>query len=84
MYELIDFYGNSCVPCKMIAPKIDNFIKEKDIKLNKIEIYDNIDEAKKYGVLSIPTLILLKEGEEIFRTTGVDSINILEKYWEIL
>jgi thioredoxin 1 len=84
MYELMDFYSKGCIPCKVIAPKLDKFAEEKNIKLNKIEVYDNMDKAEKYGVSSAPTLILLKENKEIFRANGINSINELQEKWSLL
>ncbi|MDR0676983.1 MAG: thioredoxin family protein [Elusimicrobiota bacterium] len=91
MYKLYDFYMDSCSPCKMIAPKVENFIKDKsNISFNAINISNPTDfsKAEKYGILSVPTLLLFEvDGDnekEIFRGVGIDSINELEKKWNDL
>ena len=54
---LVDFYANWCGPCKMIAPELERV--ESDIKVIKVDVDEYEDLAKKYGIMSIPTLILL-------------------------
>lgn len=83
-FELLDFYGNSCGPCKMITPRVEKFAEEKNIKLTKIEVYENMEDAQKYEISSVPTLVLLKNGQQVFRANGVVSINKLEQDWEFL
>ena len=76
---LIDFYADWCGPCKMVSPIVEQIAKEhEDIKVVKINIDDNQDLAVKYGVTAIPTLIVLKNGEETNRTVGVASKSEIE------
>lgn len=71
---LVDFYADWCMPCKMYAPIIESVAKENDtIKVVKINIDDSQDLAAKYQVMSIPTTIIMKNGEEINRTVGMIS-----------
>lgn len=77
---LIDFYADWCGPCKMLSPIVEQFAKEhSDIKVVKINIDDNQDLAVKYGVVSIPTLIVIKNGEESNRIVGLVSKSEIEK-----
>lgn len=77
---LIDFYADWCGPCKMLSPIVEQFAKEhSDIKVVKINIDDNQDLAVKYGVVSIPTLIVIKNGEEYNRIVGLVSKSEIEK-----
>lgn len=76
---LIDFYADWCGPCKMVSPIVEQIAKEhEDIKVVKVNIDDNQDLAVKYGVTAIPTLIVIKNGEESNRTVGVASQSEIE------
>ena len=65
---LIDFYADWCGPCKMLSPIIDEIAEENsDIKVVKVNVDDSQDLAMKYQVMSIPTLVVIKNGKEINR-----------------
>lgn len=71
---LVDFYAEWCGPCKMLAPVIDQIAKEnEDIKVAKINVDEAQELAEKYGVMSIPTLVVIKNGQEIKRQVGLAS-----------
>ena len=76
---LIDFYADWCGPCKMISPVVEAVAKEnEDIKVVKVNVDDAQDLAIKYEVMSIPTLVVIKDGEEANRTIGlIDKNQIL-------
>ena len=68
---LVDFFATWCGPCKMMAPVIDEVAAEKaDASVYKIDIDENPDIAQKYGVMSIPTFIVFKNGEPAGKTLG--------------
>ena len=68
---LVDFYADWCGPCKMMAPVIEEIAEEADdIKVGKLNIDNEMEIAQKYGVMSIPTLIVFKNGEEVKRDLG--------------
>ncbi len=68
---LIDFYADWCGPCRMMAPVIDEIAKENDaIVVGKINVDEEPELAQQYGVMSIPTLVVLKDGKEAARSTG--------------
>lgn len=68
---LVDFYADWCGPCKMMAPVIEEIAEEADdIKVGKLNIDNEMKIAQKYGVMSIPTLIVFKNGEEVKRDLG--------------
>ncbi len=69
---LIDFWAEWCGPCKMIAPIVDQIAAENEgmIKVGKLDADQNPDVLMRYGVMSIPTLILFKGGEPVQRITG--------------
>ena len=69
---LVDFWAEWCVPCHMVSPVVQEIGQEKGtaLKVVKLNIDDNPDVTRKYGVMSIPSLILFKGGEEVTRVVG--------------
>ncbi|MBX3012978.1 MAG: thioredoxin [Caldilineaceae bacterium] len=69
---LVDFWATWCGPCKMIAPVLNELANELDEQLvvGKLDIDVNQDTAMAFGVMSIPTLLLFKDGEPIERIVG--------------
>lgn len=68
---LVDFYADWCGPCKMIAPIIQEIANERaDITVGKVNVDNDAEIAIKYGVSSIPTLIVFKDGKETDRVVG--------------
>lgn len=71
---LVDFYADWCGPCKMLSPIIESVANEnEDIKVVKINVDNAQDLAIKYQVMSIPTIVVIKNGQEVNRTVGVVS-----------
>lgn len=69
---LVDFYADWCGPCKMLSPVMEEIAKEnEDIKVVKINIDNQRDLALDYDVMSIPTVVAIKNGQEIDRLVGV-------------
>lgn len=81
---LVDFYADWCGPCKMTAPVVDAIAEEYAGKLavGKVNVDDCPDIAAKYGVMSIPTLIILKDGEIAAKTVGAMSKDDLKNMVE--
>ena len=69
---LIDFWARWCGPCRMLTPLVDELAEEMDgrIVVAKCNVDENQDLAMQYGVMSIPTLVMLKDGKESMRTVG--------------
>ena len=69
---LVDFWAEWCGPCKMVAPVLDEIAGEQEGKLviAKLNVDDNPDIARRFGVMSIPTMIVFKDGEEAKRLIG--------------
>ena len=69
---LIDFWAEWCGPCKMIAPILEQFATEQSDRftIGKLDVDVNVATATKYSVMSIPTLLLFKNGEVIARLVG--------------
>ena len=71
---LIDFYADWCGPCKMFSPIIESVAEEnEDVKVVKIDVDNAQDLAIKYQVMSIPTIVVIKNGKEVNRNVGVVS-----------
>jgi thioredoxin 1 len=69
---LVDFWAEWCGPCKMIAPVLEEIAEEQagKIQIGKLNIDDNLDVTRRFDVMSIPTLILFKDGEPKARLIG--------------
>src|SRR6201996_8529361 len=69
---LVDFWAPWCGPCRMVGPVVEEIANEKvgQLKVSKINTDDNQQTAIQYNVLSIPTLIVFKNGQEVKRVTG--------------
>lgn len=69
---LIDFYADWCGPCKMLGPIIDEIAEgAKDFKVGKVNIDEQPELATKYQIMSVPTLVVIKNGEVANRVIGV-------------
>ena len=69
---LLDFYASWCGPCKMLSPIIDEIAEEReDINVVKIDIDKEPELAAQYGVMSVPSLFVIKEGQIANRAGGV-------------
>lgn len=79
---LVDFYADWCGPCKMLAPAVDAVAEEVSgkAKVGKLNIDENIEIAERYGVMSIPTLILFKGGNEVDRLVGLQPKDTLSSF----
>lgn len=69
---LVDFWASWCAPCRMIAPVVEQVAEELGarVKVLKMDIDDNPGTPQRFGILSIPTLIIFKDGQPAQRTVG--------------
>jgi thioredoxin 1 len=69
---LIDFWAEWCVPCHMVSPVVEEIARDHADQLSvaKLNVDDNPETARRYGVMSIPTLIVFKDGQEKARVVG--------------
>ena len=71
---LLDFWAPWCGPCQMLSPIVDKIAAEHDeIKVGKVNVDDNEELAMKFKTMSIPTLLVFKDGNEVNRSVGVIS-----------
>ena len=78
---LIDFWATWCGPCRMISPIIEEIADENDgLIVGKVNVDDEVELAKKYGIMSIPTLMLFENGEEKGKIIGYHSKDEIEKF----
>ena len=68
---LLDFWATWCGPCRMVAPIVEEIAAEReDIVVGKVNVDEEMELAVKFGIISIPTLILLKSGMEVEKVVG--------------
>jgi thioredoxin 1 len=69
---LVDFWAEWCGPCKMIEPILDEIASENQgrLKVSKVNVDDNLEVVRRFDVLSVPTMILFKDGEPQVRLVG--------------
>ena len=83
---LLDFWAPWCAPCRMVVPIIEEIAEERsDIKVGKINVDEQPELAGKFGIMTIPTLVVMKNGEIVQQVSGARSKNaILEMLptWE--
>ncbi|MBE6609485.1 MAG: thioredoxin [Ruminococcaceae bacterium] len=71
---LLDFYADWCGPCKMLAPVIEKIAEEESgVKVCKINVDDSPELAANFKVMSIPTLVVIKDGKEAAKAIGIRS-----------
>ena len=75
---LLDFWALWCAPCRMLAPVVEEIASERaDIKVGKINIDEQSELANKFGIMSIPTLVVMKNGKIIQQVSGVRPKNAI-------
>ena len=69
---LVDFWAEWCVPCHMVSPVVEEIGREKAeaLQVAKLNIDENPEVTRRYGIMSIPTLMLFKDGQETARVVG--------------
>lgn len=71
---LVDFWAAWCGPCRMVSPIVDEIAGERsDIKVVKVNVDEQPELAAKYGIMSIPTLMVIRDGKVVKQTVGAAS-----------
>ncbi len=75
---LLDFWASWCGPCRMVSPILDEIAEEReDIKVAKINVDDEPELANQFGIMSIPTLIVMEKGEIVNKSLGARPKNAI-------
>ena len=81
---LVDFYATWCGPCRMLAPILEELSEEVETPIYKVDVDECENLSRRFGILSIPTMIFFKNGEQLDKITGLrtkDEIkNLLDKF----
>lgn len=67
---IVDFYAEWCGPCQMLSPILDKVTKEMNLNTYKVNVDDVEDVARRYGIMSIPTVMVFSKGEEVKKNVG--------------
>ncbi len=79
---LVDFWAAWCGPCKMLAPTVSQIAEaHPEIKVCKVNVEENPALADAYGINTIPTLILFKDGQKVNQSVGLVPPDMIEKLW---
>lgn len=78
---IVDFFATWCGPCKMLSPILEKIEEDSEGKFNvvKVDIDESLDLARKYGIMSVPTMIVFKEGQEQEKMIGLRQKSQIEE-----
>ena len=80
---LVDFFATWCGPCKMLSPVLEDLASDRsEVAIVKVDIDENENLAKSYGIMSVPTLMLFKDGQLIDQKVGFLPKELLTKWIE--
>ncbi|MBQ8216825.1 MAG: thioredoxin [Oscillospiraceae bacterium] len=80
---LLDFWASWCGPCRMVAPIVDEIAEERgDIKVGKVNVDEQPELASRFGVMSIPTLVVMENGKIKNQTVGARPKNQIEAMFD--
>ena len=80
---LLDFWASWCGPCRMVSPIVDEIADERaDVKVGKVNVDEQPELASKFGVMSIPTLVVMKDGKITSQMVGARPKNQIEAMFD--
>lgn len=80
---LVDFFATWCGPCKMLGPVLEDLASDRsDVKIVKIDVDESENLARRFGIMSVPTMILFKDGKEVDKTSGYMPKELLTRWIE--
>lgn len=78
---LVDFFATWCGPCRMLGPVLEDMANDRDsIDIVKVDIDESMNLARQFGIMSVPTLILFKDGKEIAKTSGFQPKESIQQF----
>ena len=79
---LVDFWATWCGPCRMIAPNVEKIAEDHtaELTVGKVNVDEEADLAEEFGIRSIPTLILFRNGRPVAQTLGYKTVEQLEEF----
>ena len=78
---VVDFFADWCGPCKMLGPHLEELASSRsDVKVVKINVDEEEDLARRFGVMSIPTLVLFKDGLQVDKRVGFMSLDEINEW----
>ena len=78
---LVDFFATWCGPCKMLSPVLEDLASDRDsIDIIKVDIDESMNLARQYGIMSVPTLVLMKDGKILAKTSGFQPKDSIQRW----
>ena len=77
---LVDFYADWCGPCQMLAPLLEQLSKDDEVKIVKVNVDEIPDLARQFRIMSIPTLMLFKDGKSVKKALGYMPLESLREF----
>ena len=80
---LVDFSASWCGPCQMLEPVLEELASDRsNIKVISVDVDEHEELSRKYGVMSVPTLVVYKDGKMVSRNTGYTTKDVIESWYE--
>lgn len=77
---LVDFYAEWCGPCKMLAPALEGVANQRDVSVVKVNVDEQEEIARRFGIMSVPTLFVYKNGQIVAQKSGFQTIDMLNEW----